>query len=771
MARYRVDEDLVNAVIRQESAGNHNAVSPKGARGLGQVMPKTAHDPGFGIKPLRSNAPEENVRFTADYLGAMLDKYDGNKALALAAYNAGPGAVDKHGGIPPYKETQNYVSKIMKALNPIGEASASETPYKPTRAEFMRMKQQGLQPQAPQTKIPTRAEFMAMKLAEKEQQPQQDTSLMHKAQVGLRGVAEGLSSVPGDLYNASQMIPQAIAGAIESKTGFRHPFMDSGLALPGSVDTEQFGSKVADMAGLDQPTDNDNIIYPVGKAVGSYVIPATAMSKMGGPGLKAAGKFLGGEIPGTSIVGITAGKTAAEIARQQDASPGTQLAADIAGNVTGGLGVGMAKAVGRVGTRASKAAIGAGLEGVAGRTLNRAAGEQSPQIVETLATGQVPTIKNAIKGYKPTASEIAGNPGISTIMRQTGLDVDSLSMLGDRKFSNAKSIVDYAKKATGSTEKLAKMQEKGFSAIDDIAKPMRERNLPVDVNRIRTSIDAALDKHKGNKAIESALNSLKKEIPEGETAGFNEVYNFKQYIDETLRGNALSDPKVASMQRAASALKGVKKELADSLAETEPGFKEYLKFQAVNVGKIGQRKAASKAIENAKVTNPFVSNLNGQEEVFPLSANKLSQVLKNEKAIKELSPAQVKIIKNAADHAKLQSRSNLGMMVGSNTAQNLSVKDAVFNDLMAAGIGEKPGIIGRSAKKVISAGTNLLSPMMLSKFSSENSQALSKIFTKAELDPKYAAELMKTYGLGHLNFNDSAGKAAMRAILTQGGKQ
>jgi hypothetical protein len=82
-------------LIQQESAGNPNAVSPKGARGLTQVMPATGLDPGFGVAPLRDNSPQENVRFGRDYLTAMLKRYPGRPDLALAAYNAGPGVADK----------------------------------------------------------------------------------------------------------------------------------------------------------------------------------------------------------------------------------------------------------------------------------------------------------------------------------------------------------------------------------------------------------------------------------------------------------------------------------------------------------------------------------------------------------------------------------------------------------------------------------------------------------------------------------------------------
>lgn len=91
----QVVAQLLPHVIQQESGGNPNAVSPKGARGLMQVMPATAQDPGFGVRPLQGNSPEENVRFGRDYLTAMVNRYPGRPDLALAAYNAGPGVADK----------------------------------------------------------------------------------------------------------------------------------------------------------------------------------------------------------------------------------------------------------------------------------------------------------------------------------------------------------------------------------------------------------------------------------------------------------------------------------------------------------------------------------------------------------------------------------------------------------------------------------------------------------------------------------------------------
>ena len=103
--------DLVRAVVQVESAYNARATSPKGAMGLMQLMPATARR--FGVR--NPYNPAENVRAGVAYLRQLLDRYNNNEELALAAYNAGPGAVSKYGErIPPYRETQNYVIRVNR---------------------------------------------------------------------------------------------------------------------------------------------------------------------------------------------------------------------------------------------------------------------------------------------------------------------------------------------------------------------------------------------------------------------------------------------------------------------------------------------------------------------------------------------------------------------------------------------------------------------------------------------------------------------------------
>ena len=107
--KHGVDQKLVRALVRQESGFNPNATSHCGAQGLMQLMPATAK--GLGVTDAYN--PVQNVEGGVKYLKGLLNKYNGNVILALAAYNAGPGAVDKYGNVPPYKETQNYVKSIL----------------------------------------------------------------------------------------------------------------------------------------------------------------------------------------------------------------------------------------------------------------------------------------------------------------------------------------------------------------------------------------------------------------------------------------------------------------------------------------------------------------------------------------------------------------------------------------------------------------------------------------------------------------------------------
>lgn len=111
-ARYRLDPAMIRAVMQTESAFNAMAVSPVGAMGLMQLMPEVAAEQGAD-DPMD---PRQNIMAGSRYLRQLLNAHRGNVKLALASYNAGPGAVKKYGAVPPFRETRNYVKKITSLL-------------------------------------------------------------------------------------------------------------------------------------------------------------------------------------------------------------------------------------------------------------------------------------------------------------------------------------------------------------------------------------------------------------------------------------------------------------------------------------------------------------------------------------------------------------------------------------------------------------------------------------------------------------------------------
>lgn len=123
-ARQGLDEGLVHAVVAVESNYDPMALSPKGARGLMQLMPETARELGV----TQPYDPEQNIRGGTRYLRRLIDQFGGDLDLALAAYNAGPGAVDRHRGVPPFRETREYVRKVRRLYDGGGRGVTEARP-------------------------------------------------------------------------------------------------------------------------------------------------------------------------------------------------------------------------------------------------------------------------------------------------------------------------------------------------------------------------------------------------------------------------------------------------------------------------------------------------------------------------------------------------------------------------------------------------------------------------------------------------------------------
>ena len=213
--------------------------------------------------------------------------------------------------------------------------------------------------------------------------------LQHPADVTLRGVIEGVAGIPQNIYNTAQIIPRAI----QDYTGYKPP-----IEAPASIDTEQYGSKFADMLGLEKATEDDSILYPVSKGVGGFAIPAAGIGKIkSGAGLISN---VAKQIPG-----LVGGQVSQEAAKQMGGGETAQIAANIAGNVLGGK---IAPTIAGIASTTKRGLTGGmgtqkGLEAVAGRLLNRAAGVNSPDAIEALNKGVVPTVGRPLAGYEATS--------------------------------------------------------------------------------------------------------------------------------------------------------------------------------------------------------------------------------------------------------------------------------------------------------------------------------------------------------------------------------
>lgn len=617
----------------------------------------------------------------------------------------------------------------------------------------------------------------------------------HKAGVAARSALEGIASVPVGLYNTVGMLgaPNAI---------------DTPLSLPKNIPQEndqlrKAAGFLSDVVGLPKATEDDSTTQQLAEGLGGLAAPAAIMSKAGkaGSAIKAAGDFLGGANPLKTAAavgtGILAGNVANEATKNSESLTPQQknligIAANVAGNVGATGLMGMAQGLGRAGSRTLGAVTG-NVEPIAGRFLNRAAGEEAPLVQSYLESGKVPTIKKPILGYQPRSSEIAANAGISGAVRHAENDIMNSTQLTGRDFSNQKTIKDFLQRKTAGTQEERDLLEASLrSDAAAHSQPFKQRNAPVNLDDVRANLTAAIEQNKGNPAITNGLEKLLKDMPAVQTikkevpfinpetgrsginvieeqvpVGFKEAYNYKQYIDEMLRGNAFDDPIKRSIQQSATALGGAKKSLADTLTGVEPQFSPFLQRQAEGISKLERKNLADKLIERLSSNNRIASNQSGtQETLQALSPNGLGQLLKNEKVMNKLSQDQVESFKRAAQHAGLKNRASAGLPRGSSTAQNLKTDQLVADDIIRslAGDKQKAGMIGNLLRSGVNIATNAPILKALSPISSRQ-QELSSIFARAELDPKYMAELMKKYNLKDVPINPTV-RGALGAGLT-----
>lgn len=331
-----VDYDkLVNSVIKVESAGNPNAISNKGARGLMQIMPATGKQPPAGIMPLQNESPEENVRFGRDLLKYLIKENKGDLSRALSAYNQGQGNLNKHGII-----NQKYVNDVLghynKADNIMDLSKLSDADLQAlSQNDLTKLSNEGLALLGGQPAQTKKTQELSPPTKRFETSPEDALSGIEQARgVAARGAIEGVAKIPQDVYNTVSSLGQLVEPqAIKEKN-----------PLPAEINTMQYGTKLADALGLPPETDLSKIPLDM---VRSLVSAGTGAGALKGLGVK-AGKFLGSTTPFKTAIAASSGTGAADVAKELTADSEDQnvkdylpIAASVAGNMLGGGAISM----------------------------------------------------------------------------------------------------------------------------------------------------------------------------------------------------------------------------------------------------------------------------------------------------------------------------------------------------------------------------------------------------------------------------------------------
>lgn len=290
-----VRPELVHALIAQESAGNPNtSASPKGALGLMQVMPATAANPGYGVKPFDPTDPQQNLHGGISYLKAMLDHFGGDEKKALAAYNGGPGAVES-GQAASFPETQNYVTNVSRNAG----AQPSVAPDIFAQLDAAKAAQTAPPAAQPPTTEPgkTVAGFIGDKLGS-------------SAMSAVGGVTNALTH-PWDTLNAigktgAGLVQQVIPGAVDKVREFTSSVLPASFRNPNdtSPDTAAYGKAFVDynkkrygsLPAIGNTLYND----PVGAAM-----DASSVLGLGGAGLEAVNGVAKSSTLGKVASGVT----------------------------------------------------------------------------------------------------------------------------------------------------------------------------------------------------------------------------------------------------------------------------------------------------------------------------------------------------------------------------------------------------------------------------------------------------------------------------------
>lgn len=671
-------EEILPALIRVESGGNPNAVSPKGAFGIGQTMPATARDPGFGVAPMRDNSVGEQRRIARDYLAAMLKKYNGNDRLALAAYNAGPGNVDKYGGIPPFKETRNYVGKVLSALG-VGAAEAADTPRNypgeglqddwvdvPSKAseevdDWIDVPSKAAsEPATPVQAIPPASaepqKDWLSRLSDRLEQSTRETMESPEARALYRQGAKAITA-PLSFANTLGNLPFNAATFMENRLdGGSRPYADNQVdkavkALLGRYNI-----------GTDAESTNEKVFgAALSAALGANFMRAIPTG---------ATQWLGSE-PVRQGAGAAAATVTSELARDAAKDAGApelvQTGAELLGGIAGGMGgasmMGAAQRIGGGAKRAGQAIIGneEGTDKIAARALKR----QHADPEAALARYEDPALNaEIVPGSRPTSMEVSQDPElIGNVRGFEASEVGKRAQRGairDQRISEMDdAVTDMLNKANlmpqaGEADIVHRLRQVKDDAFQRFAQGKDLRQIQVDPTLPGRALMEARLTHEGNSAIENYIAKVEENLLNGPLT-FNRLWNARKEIDNQLY-KVWDDTPPDSKKTLAAVGKQLRGALNAALIEAEPDFKPFLeKYSAAATaeGQVTLGRELVRKIENAARNTPDGVDMLGSRRLSAAKAlnleNQLYTVVKDELSPlgEKLSERQIKAFTKA----------------------------------------------------------------------------------------------------------------------------
>lgn len=713
--RYGLPAGMLAAVQRVESGGNPRAVSPKGAQGLFQIMPATAKE--LGVDPLN---PAQAADGAARYLAQNLKRF-GTPELALAAYNAGPGNVQKHGGIPPFKETQNYVRKVQ--ANMAKPESGPWEDYQGT--ESGPWEDYAAAPAASRGEAPKPARGASGSWGETRQDRAQ-RNRKDLAALG-KGALSGLADIGDTVLNAATYLPGKVIPAVkqwndertasleefnngnEANPNFKAGRITSNVVatLPVAGVVAKGASKVPLLKSLAPSIKGGGMAGGnLAQRIGGGAIAGTAAAGLVDPEHAATGGMIGGAIPGVAAAGKYVGNTARSLvqpltSKGQDqivnrviekfAKGGpTQVNADelIPGSMptlsqaTGNAGLARLENLLRDTNPNAFQEIAERNAAARANAFANVAGDQASISALKAARDQsaLPSLTGAFTNKKE-ANPVYVARAIKRILDsprgQQSAVVNSLTPIRSRLFIDVPV-----------SERIAT----AYEPIDGLLKAGRrmssaDRDALLEVKRVlgsarrgHTSYDDAVNYLKSttvssktaNEAIKEARKSLVAETKFQTDPA--QLYGVRDEIRNMLSSKmALANP---GAQQASRELLAIRKILDRSIEKAAPGFQDYLAKYA----------AGSKPID----AQQFLQSVNIADANGIIQLGKVQAAIRNIEKLqkarganqaKSIAPAQMEVLYKIRDDLLRANRQNLGRSAGSNTRQNFALENILDNAL------------------------------------------------------------------------------------------